>query len=160
VIRAFPEEAFVVEDEHRVLDGVKVSPARSGFFARWRRRPAAVTYSVETEQVERRQEARRRVRLQSGKLLDESGRFLVDLLFVNQGRSGARVTLARNIGLPARLWIYDDADDVCRAAEVVWREGCVVGCRYRAGGAHIEARVLSRYKARYYALGAGGGQPG
>jgi hypothetical protein len=140
------------EGEGPILEGVKVEEDRSLRKAFWRRRGGIVTFSVRTTPSERRREKRAATRLQSGKVLDASGRFLVDFLFVNRGSGGARITLANRMPLARQIWLYEDLNRICRSAEVVWQNGRMVGCRFKPADAPLDARLLRRYHAKFYAL--------
>jgi hypothetical protein len=136
-----------------VIDAVKVGARTLRGFAPWRRRLGAVVYSVTCEAPERRGEPRRRLRLQSGKILDGEGRFVTDFLFVNRASNGVRITLSRSHRLPRKIWLYEDLSEACRGADVVWQKGAVVGCRLRTGEAPFDSRVLRRYREKYYGIG-------
>lgn len=134
-----------------VLDALKVDEKKFRRMSFLRDRQA-LAYTVRTVQSERRLEKRVAVRLQSGKVLDVEGRFLADFLFVNRGSSGVRISLARHLALPRKIWLYEDLNHICWGAEVVWQTGGVAGCRYRASDVALDERLLRRFRAKYYAL--------
>jgi hypothetical protein len=102
--------------------------------------------------AERRQDRRRGVRLNWGKALDASDRFLCECLVVNRSRGGARVRLARRIGLPLRFHFFDDAEKALYDARVVWRQGDLVGCRLALSPLRNKQEVVKRMSGRYYAV--------
>lgn len=145
------ELMVMTKNDPTILDAQKVDEKKFRRMSFLRDRHA-LTYTVRSVKSERRQEKRLTVRLQSGKILDVEGRFLADFLFVNRGSGGVRISLARHSKLPRRIWLYEDLNQICWGAEVVWQNGGVAGCRYRASDVALDERLLRRFKAKYYAL--------
>jgi hypothetical protein len=135
-----------------ILDALKVDERKFGRAPFLRGRQAFATYTVRTTQSERRTGKRSAVRLQSGKVLDANGSFISDFLFVDRGAGGVRISLARRMALPKKIWLYDDLAQICRGADVAWQNHNIVGCRYRRWDAPLDERLLRRFRAKYYAL--------
>jgi len=138
------------------IEGVVLEAERIDDSSRWRwllfrAARSAVTYRVAQSPVDRRRDKRRPIRLQSGKALDGEGRFIVDFSLANRGAAGVALTLARAVQLPRRIWIYEDVADTCRCVEVIWQSGLRAGGRITPANAAIDARLLARYRRRYYA---------
>lgn len=136
-----------------VLDGVRLHAGMSAL-ARWRLgQSAAATFERLSDAApERRREKRRGARLNWGKALDPSGRFLCDCRVVNRTRDGLRLRLARKVALPAHFHFFDDVDGALFAARICWRRGDEVGCRLSPSPLRDMAGVAQRMQSRYYAL--------
>lgn len=119
---------------------------------RWRARPCAGSGSNRGPSLDRRREKRRRVRLNWGKALNVAERFLCDCLIVNRSAGGARLRLARRIALPKTFLFFDDVAGALYAAEVVWRQGELVGCLLAREPLRDRKEVVKRMANRYYAL--------
>lgn len=76
---------------------------------------------------ERRDGARRRVRLRVGRALDGDGRFLCEATIVDLSEHGARLRLADPAKLPATLWLYDESEGRAAPARVARRDGREAG---------------------------------
>ncbi len=129
------------------------APAGAAALARWRSRvdkPAPATCHAVLG--ERRRDKRRGVRLNWGKALDVSDRFLCDCVVLNRSHGGVRLRLARKIALPAAFYFFDDSEGALFAGAVVWRHGDVVGCRLGLEPLHGKGEVVRRMSGRYYAL--------
>ena len=109
---------------------------------------------AEEARNEKRSSARRRVRLRSGKLLDQNNKFLSECLMRDQSAQGVRLDLARNVGVPARCHLYDDETGAIDCVDTMWRRGGSVGMRYRPLSKPIAIRDsdLASLRDRYYAI--------
>ena len=117
-----------------VLQGVKLDPA-SPAGRPWRRlknflMPANagdLTYSVaegkaaRQPEAERRSDQRRRTRLRSGKVVHLDNAFIVECRIRERSEEGARLQLARNVEVPDRIGLFDDAERSIKTAEIIWR---------------------------------------
>ncbi len=119
--------------------------------ARWRGK-RAFSGSHADAPGERRREKRREVRLNWGKALDVSDRFLCDCVVMNRSHGGARLRLARRIVLPASFHFFDEAQSALFAGSVVWRQGDLIGCRLALEPFRDKEQVVKRMSGRYYAL--------
>ena len=97
---------------------------------------------------------RRRTRLRSAKILDAAGAFVCDCLVHDRSASGLRLTLARNLGLPARFRVHDDETGEVDVVETVWRRGAALGVRYRRAlaAAPIKPSDRSALRGLFYAV--------
>lgn len=133
-----------------------VGDASSGLNSRRLAQRGFVSYCVigETRKgdEDRRKEHRRPVRLQSGKVIDGKGRFLVDCLFRNRAASGSLLRLCRHIQLPARFVLYDDNSRTAALATLAWQRGCEAGCRLSFFEPAFGERLRNRFDRRYYAV--------
>ncbi|MGJ0508728.1 MAG: PilZ domain-containing protein [Methylocystis sp.] len=136
-----------------IVEGTRVHAGLSAL-SRWRlRRSGAALFERLSESApERRREKRRGVRLNWGKALDVSERFLCDCRIVDRATGGARLHLVRNITPPARFYLFDEAEGAVYAALIVWRQGAEIGCRLSLSPLRDKAHVAQRMKGRYYAL--------
>lgn len=125
-------------------------PAGAAALSRWRAR--LVKAAPSERLAERRRHKRRGVRLNWGKALDISDRFLCDCVVLNRSQGGARLRLARKIGLPAAFHFFDDSESALFAGAVVWRKGDVIGCRLTPEPLRGKGEVVKRMSGRYYAL--------
>lgn len=161
--------------------GAKIKPPRSGDFALLRRvtvgslrcgaararlmrsawrmtsdppfHPSApFTGAVVLAGGERRDGARRRVRLRTGRALDGNGRFLCEATIVDLSQRGARLRLADPAALPATLWLYDEAAGLAVEARVARRTaqeaGLALGAWKRLE--ELPAATRRRLEAPYY----------
>ncbi len=94
------------------LNGLKVTNSAGTRFLSLVTRSALarrgyVAYAVLDESAsdasERRVQARRHSRLQSGKLIDGNDRFLVECVFRDRSGAGVRLKLARAVPLPRKI---------------------------------------------------------
>jgi hypothetical protein len=141
-----------------ILHGSKARHARVGALVRaiagrLLHGPGDVTYSVVEERLERRNEARRPARLQSGKILDFGERFLTEFVFRNRSEAGVRLRLAHRVVLPKRVLLFDDQCAALHVATVVWQRGCDAGCRVSVERAPSAEPLLSRLRNPYYSIG-------
>lgn len=126
----------------------------------WRPGPrrGVVTYRVLAEgpprpAAERRDAARARARLRSGKLLDMAFAFLTHCRVHDRSSAGARLRVDVAAPLPRDLHFYDDETTSLRRATIVWRRDDEIGLRLLATR---PARDLTRAEraalaGRYYA---------
>ncbi|PPD45186.1 MAG: hypothetical protein CTY15_05245 [Methylocystis sp.] len=151
-MRLTKDEAAKSEEsmsKERIVEGVRFPNAA---LARLRSRKSGVAaYARLCDAApERRSEARRAARLRWGKTLDCAERFLSDCLIADRTSVGARLKLARNIGVPQRFQLFEDESGDLFAARVIWRRGSEIGCRLSAAGGN--ARIVQRMRSRCYAL--------
>ena len=100
-----------------------------------------------------RRAGRRRTRLHSAKLLDAANGFLCDCLIYDRSATGVRLTLARDVGLPAQFQLYDDETGAVESAVTVWRRGAALGARFSGcGAAALTPSQRAALRARYYAV--------
>lgn len=115
-----------------------------------------VTYTVLSESgpkfVERRSEARRSIRLQSGKVLNDKDQFLTEFIFRNRTRVGIHLKLATRVSLPKLVQLYDDRRGELIVARVIWQNGEDVGCRVAHVASGSKERLIARLRERYYAV--------
>ena len=104
----------------------------------------------------RRIAPRRRVRLMSGKLVDDNLNFIVECTLQDHSHAGCRLQLAREIELPASFRVYLDKDASILVVSLVWKRGANVGLRILD---HVlapsEGLAPPRWRSlgqRYYAL--------
>jgi hypothetical protein len=97
---------------------------------------------------------RRRVRLRSGKLLDQHNRFLCECLVRDQSAQGLCLLLTKNIGLPPRCHLHDDETGAVEAVATMWRRGALLGVRYCATAKPIALKASDRsaLQGKYYAI--------
>jgi len=98
--------------------------------------------------------ARQRTRLRSAKLIDAENAFLCDALVHDLSAGGMRLRLARNIGLPPRFGVFDDASGAVYTVSQAWRRGLAVGVRIHASGppSPMKRSDLMALNGRYYAV--------
>jgi hypothetical protein len=103
---------------------------------------------------EKRGNERRRSRLYSGKLLDPNNRFLCECLVYDRSSTGLRIKLMKNVGLPTRCRLFDDATGEVRAVTTVWRRETFVGLRFCANETNIAIpkNLRAALQGRYYAI--------
>jgi hypothetical protein len=101
---------------------------------------------------ERRRARRRGVRLTWGKALDASDRFLCECLVIDRAQDGARLRLARKVALPNVFHFFDDIENAIYAAQVVWRQNDIVGCRIGLSPLCGKEDVVTRMSSPLYAL--------
>ena len=103
---------------------------------------------------EKRSTARRRVRLRSGKLLDQHNRFICECLVRDQSARGLCLLLTKNIGLPARYLLHDDDTGSVEAVATMWRRGALLGVRYCSIPKPISLKASDRaaLRGKYYAI--------
>jgi hypothetical protein len=104
--------------------------------------------------VEARSATRLRTRLQSAKILDSSGVFLCEAAIQDQSKSGFRLLLARDCGLPARFGVYVDLTGEVITAAQAWRRERVVGARilFHAPPSPLKASDHAALGGKYYAV--------
>lgn len=134
-----------------VIDGVRTADAA---LALWRsQRDGIVAFArLRDDAPERRREMRRVARLRWGKALDCADRFLSDCLVSDRTRGGARLKLARDVGVPQTFLLFEDDGGALSLARVVWRRGREIGCRLSEAPRGDRERVSQRMRNRYYAL--------
>lgn len=143
------------------LQGLRI---RGGLAATWfsslarpmLARRGLVTYAALSEQAakftERRTEARRKVHLQSGKVLSRESRFLTECIFNNRTRVGLHLKLAASVLLPKLVQLYDDQQGSLIAARVIWQRGRAAGCRVISAPLVSNRKLIARLRGRYYAV--------
>ncbi|WOJ88670.1 PilZ domain-containing protein [Methylocapsa polymorpha] len=93
------------------------------------------------ERGDRRSMRRRRTRLRSGKILDLRNAFLIECQIYDQSDKGARLRLVRELSLPSKIRLYEDASEQLFDAVIVWRKSPEIGiCRT----ADNQARPITR----------------
>ncbi len=104
--------------------------------------------------AEQRGGPRERMRLRSAKLLDAAYRFVCECRICDRSAGGMRLALARNIGLPPRIWVHIDETNEVRNATVVWRRGPMLGVRLNEATPSAALRSSDRFalSERYYAI--------
>lgn len=103
---------------------------------------------------ENRGAGRRRTRLRSGKILDETNKFLCDCLIHDRSATGLRLALPRDIDLPAHFHVHDDETAAIDVVSAMWRRGAIVGVRYKsmASQASVKPSVRAALRSRYYGV--------
>jgi hypothetical protein len=101
-----------------------------------------------------RTQSRRRTRLQSAKLLDCANTFLVEALIRDRSAGGICLLLARNVGLPMRFGVHDDATGEILTVATAWRRGQTMGVRILGRGAARPLKPSDRIalRGRYYGI--------
>ena len=77
----------------------------------------------------RRASPRSRLRLMSGKVVNDKLSFLVECTFLDHSSNGCRLRLARDIPLPCKFNVYLDSDASILIVAPIWRRGTHVGLR-------------------------------
>ncbi len=97
---------------------------------------------------------RKRTRLRSAKVLDSANKFVCECLIHDRSASGLRLTLARNLGLPAHFRVHDDETGKVDVVETVWRRGAVLGVRYSQafGLASVKPSDRAALRGQFYAI--------
>jgi PilZ domain len=111
---------------------------------------AEVTYVVLTPATkgDKRLERRWHTHLRVGKIVDGRTHVLSETQTRDLSARGARLRLASNIALPARIRFFDENSKTLREAAVAWQRGREIGVRFLA---EIDPRGLSR--AELFRLG-------
>ncbi|MGO9007039.1 MAG: PilZ domain-containing protein [Beijerinckiaceae bacterium] len=78
---------------------------------------------------EKRSEPRWRTRLQSAKILDVHGRFLIDRRIYDRSAHGARLRLAAHFVVPGRIGFVDELANQSFDAKVAWQRNQEIGVR-------------------------------
>jgi hypothetical protein len=104
--------------------------------------------------VDRRAQARGRIRLRSAKLLDGTYRFLCEGRICDRSHEGLRLALSRDMALPPQLAVHIDETSEVRQAKVIWRRGSTIGIRLCSAAPADALRPCDRHalKERYYAI--------
>ena len=128
--------------------------AEVGALARQGRVAYSVSASTSARPGDKRASHRRRSRLRSAKLLDAHNRFLCECLVNDYSSTGLRLTLLKNVGLPSRCALFDDATGEVRPVAIVWRRDSLVGIRYRLHERHapLSKSAWTALRGRYYAV--------
>jgi hypothetical protein len=143
------------------LNGVRVDKSLMGFrlFSNRSLLPKEkdrVSYSIvkETEhpRKERRQVARARTQLSSGKILDLNGCFLTECALRNKTANGVHLRLMREVSIPERIHFYDDSLCCLSVLLVIWRKQNEIGCRVLQARQAADFRLLARFKNPFYAM--------
>jgi hypothetical protein len=91
--------------------------------------------------------------MRSAKILDANRAFFCDCLIYDRSATGLRLTLARDIGLPARFHVHDDESGVVESVATVWRRGATLGVRFSGyGGTNLTPAERAALRGRYYAV--------
>jgi len=109
----------------------------------------------ESTDDERRANSRRRTRLRSGKVVDLDHAFIVECQVRERSAVGARLQLARQVELPQRIGLFDDAEMSIRSAIIVWRRAGEIGIRFtpRLDPLHVKESRLAALARQFYAVG-------
>ncbi len=101
-----------------------------------------------------RRAPRARTRLRSAKILDGASAFVCEALIQDRSRIGMRLLLARNVGLPARFAVHDDATCEIVTVAAVWRRDRAVGVRVLTRGpiAPLKRGDRIALAGRYYGV--------
>lgn len=104
--------------------------------------------------ADRRGEARRRTRLRSGKVLDETNAFLAECQVYDRSLHGVRLRLLTAIPAVSRLRLYEDSPERLIEARIVWRRRHEIGLQIAAAPPppKIDAIDLLALRRRYYAI--------
>jgi len=103
---------------------------------------------------EQRVTLRRRTRLRSAKLLDQSHAFLCECLIRDRSSTGLRLQLMRNIRLPTGVLIWDDETKTVTGARVAWRRDLMLGVQLmqRDRSPRLRPATRAMLVGRYYAV--------
>jgi hypothetical protein len=141
------------------LEGVQRTrrPGRADIGALARQGRVAYSVSVAPSNArpgDKRASQRRPSRLRSAKVLDAHNRFLCECLINDYSSAGLRLTLLKNVGLPSRCALFDDATGEVRPVAIVWRRDSIVGIRYRLHerSAPLSKSAWTALRGRYYAV--------
>ena len=104
--------------------------------------------------VQRRETARQRTRLRSGKVAGIGGNFLVDCQIFDRSPKGVRLRLAEPIKLPDHIRLFDDEYATLSVANIVWVDGQDVGIEFLQGPGSVErdGKEHAALEGRYYDL--------
>jgi hypothetical protein len=143
------DDAYAGPDRGRAI---AIALAREGRVS-YRVGPAPMTRPAGSP-AEKRTSERRRSRLYSGKLLDPSNRFLCECLVYDRSSTGLRIKLMKNVGLPIRCRLFDDATGEVKVVTTVWRRETFVGLRFCANETNvtIPKNLRAALQGRYYAI--------
>jgi hypothetical protein len=100
----------------------------------------------------KRNSERRRTRLRSGKIADAAGRFIVECMLHDRSEAGARLRPVASAAIPERIVLYDDERETAVAADIIWRRGLELGCRFTGAVMVADNPVVRRLSGRFYAL--------
>jgi hypothetical protein len=138
------------------IDAVKIEPGSAeggalaglaAVLARLCGGPAArATYAAVGS--EQRRAFRKRLRLRSGKLVDERHRFIAECIILDRSSHGARLRLLRESRLPQDMFLYDDHNATLSEIRASWSDGSLVGV------AIVRTALPDDAKAARIALGA------
>jgi hypothetical protein len=105
-------------------------------------------------QRENRANARKKCRLDSGKVLDNDNRFICECLIYDRSQRGLRLKLPRNLALPKTFRLYDDWSCEISLVSAVWRRDSVLGVRRSRtfDRAEVKETVWKALRGRYYAV--------
>jgi hypothetical protein len=118
-----------------------------------------VTYSVlapppKPNGQDRRNPPRRRTRLRSGKVLDRSGKFLIECQVRDRSPEGAQLRLMKAVVLPRHIQFFDDEQGALLDAEVIWRKNGEIGIQFRTklNAQAFKSGSRSALGGKYYAV--------
>lgn len=107
----------------RTIEAVKLPAGRASHVA------DGFTYQVlpSSSAEARRGSERRRLRFQTGKLVDDSGRFLSECIVYDRSSRGLRLSLQRDVAVPSSFSLYLDKDGEILSLQTVWRRETMMG---------------------------------
>ena len=110
--------------------------------------------SFDPSAIKVRAQTRRRTRLQAAKLIDCANMFLVEALIRDRSAGGLCLLLARNVGLPLRFGVHDDATGELVTVAAAWRRGQTIGVRILGRGTARPLKRSDRHalSGRYYGI--------
>jgi len=116
--------------------------------------PAGQGLTSDSSAFKVRAQSRRRTRLQAAKLIDCANMFLVEALIRDRSVGGLCLLLARNVGLPVRFGVHDDATGEIMTVAAAWRRGQTIGVRILGQGTARPLRRSDRLalRGRYYGI--------
>jgi len=108
--------------------------------------------SVFTSTHDSRMASRRRTRLRPVKLVTVARHFMEDGTAIDVSESGCRVRRFKAGRVPARLAVYDEADNTFRLASVIWSRGPEIGLRFIGPPRSGTRADVHRLTGRFYAV--------
>ncbi len=112
----------------------------------------SIVNEIERPCKERRQAARARTRLSSGKILDLNGCFLTECAVKNRTVYGVHLRLMREANIPGKILFYDDSLCCLSVLLVIWRKPNEIGCKVLQARAAVDIRLLARLKNPFYSM--------
>lgn len=102
--------------------------------------------------AEKRTSARRRTRLRGGKIVDTTGKFVVECLIYDRSGQGARIALVAPVAVPPLFRLFDEESNAMLTAEIVWQRRNMLGVRIVAN-IPADALEIANYARAFYAVG-------